>query len=537
MNDFDKMLYEISEEAAEQSPEITQRIQPWRNMFDFLIWGMLIFLFEINIFGGILGFVLSFIRPLIGCILIIKGLAICKSENRYFKRAYMVACGYYIFLSAVEVILAVPIHQKIQDGNLSLLIQPAVIIIIIYNLYRALNLMIEDSDSNEKINQIFWNIIYLILALYLIVFIAYYLQNNNIIVIICFFAAINVYTCITNRFNKLKAFLNECGYDIKVEKKHRRYGTTIFIICDLVIMTVLILYFINYSSSLPVTIHEINVEGEMLNLDMSEAEIDEVREQLVSMGMERYVAEDLLPEDIKKLKDVKRLLKSSIEKDFPYAGARLKITCYLGELCYNEYKVEDSDYSEGYYIDGIYVDALVYYFEWMDKPNRPYSEVLIEENMQDYNFYVDCNFDLSRWIHIADLGDEKKYYASNEKSFVQNTNVFGMQNWIIKSGTNIVKKASNYRSYIVRKYYNTGSYSNLDVVFQYVKEQKTYPYSSIYDVAMFGSLPTLEEMILSPQYDYSSSLLGVLDYSMNNMRISFVINRNEDGHSISGIEQ
>lgn len=541
MNEFDKMLYEISEEAAEQSSEITQRIQPWRKMFNLLIWGMMVLLFEINIFGGIFNYLLSYARPLIGCILIIKGLAICKSENRYFKRAYISGCGYYIYVSVSTVILALPIHQRIPEGiSVFTLIAPLISIIIMYNLFRALKQVIDDdSDSNKKINQIFWDIICLILSLYLICFIGYYLQKSNVVVYISFLIVLILYIYIIKKISRLKNILDERGYAIQVTKKSRRYGTNIFILCDLVITIVLILYFVNYCSSLPVTIHEIDVETEMLATDMSEVEIDEVKERLISMGMERYIAEDLLPEDIKKLKNVKQLLISSTEQDFPYAGARLKVTCYLGELRFSEQKMEDSNY-----IDGIYVDALVLYFEWMDEPDQPYAEVLIEDYMQRSSWYVDCSADLSRWIHIANVGEEKIYYGSNEKSYIQTTNIFGHEDTSIRSGTNIIKNASKYRSYIVRRCYSTYYYERvgdrdwftLSLSFQYAKEQKTYPYCSIYDVVMFGTLPTLEEMIIGPQYGYSNSLSGVLDYSVNNVQINFTIDRYENDHSLSALE-
>ncbi len=522
MESFEKMLYEISEESAHQSPDIINRIKPWRKMFNYLIWGMFVLLFVIR-FGGIVGYILSYFNPLLGSILLMKGFAIAKSQNKYFKRAYFICCGYYIYRSVMMILQAFPVYQRLSYRILIVtLVEPVFLIVIMYHLKLALEKVTDSAEITTQIRTLFLKIIWLIAELYLVLIIRYYLQSYVIVLYMGTILIVVLYISLVKKLAKIRNILNEQEYSIRFPDKKRHYLNQIFIILDLVITIILTVWLVQYYSQISGTINIIDTAGETAEGNYSREEVSKVREQLISMGMKPSIAEDLLPVDIMKFKDVKRLLKSTREKDFEYAGVKLRVTCYLGELYYNETTNEDSGS-----VDGIYVDELLYYFEWVDNPDRPNAE-LLKEILDEETYYIDCSTEASRWIHIADVNNQKIYYDSNKKIYTAGTGLFYSQNMIIHSGTNLVKNADNYRSYSVHRLYSIGEFNTLEINFEYLKEQRIYPYKSLLDATMQNTCPELlwSQIYTSSDFSLEQYLSGEINYLVNNEMFIFTINRN-----------
>lgn len=523
MDQFDYLLFELSEQSAVKAPKVVNKIRPWKKMFDLIKWALWMQLFQFwGLFGETIGWFGMYIQPILVCVLFIKAFFIGYSENRYFKIAYWISWGYLLHHSICTIGAALPVWNTLPDyvSGLQRCVTPVVNWLLLYNLSKALERVIQEKESVVEIRNVLKELRFLVIVVALLLGIGIHSPYNQTLVNTLFIILGIIYIIEVKYISRLCKTMEEHSYSIRVNRKRRTLLNHVAIILELSATLILTLWCVEHSYHIQEPVTVLDMEQEQQNYDLKK--LAQIKEKLIAFGMKPYIANDLLPEDLIRFENVKGLLKSERVYDFSYAGAKFKLTVYAGEVFY--YYEEDRN------INGdIFVDEVLYYFEWLEEPKEYYGEVLTLP--QDKVSSVGRN----QWIHIAELENQTVYYDSNITELQTIQIMFGHSKQQYQFFSTSLPNAKNYRSYIVRQMCDEYYPSGHEIELSFIKKQKVYPFISLLEFNhkypyywKYLNIEPMYEAALDAPDEFVHQMYGLPNYMENRLRLRFKIERNAE---------
>ena len=171
MDQFDYLLFELSEQSAIKASKVVNKIRPWKKMLDLINVGLWLQLFHVfGLFGETIGWFGEYIQPFLACVLLLIAFFIGYSENKYFKVAYWIAWGYLIYISFCTVRIALPFWKSLPvfESIFQITINTTVNWLLIYNLSKALERVVQEEGSALQIRNLLKELRFLILSIGLI---------------------------------------------------------------------------------------------------------------------------------------------------------------------------------------------------------------------------------------------------------------------------------------------------------------------------------------------------------------------------------
>lgn len=484
MDQFDGLLFSVSEDVVKELPKIEKRIFPLKTMFSTIIWALFFQMtahYEVFTFFGILEGFMLFIQPVIASVLLQEAFYVGYSENKYFKRAYWFQWINTIFCLGILVIYATPFWEIYftQLEGIKMIMPVVVNYLTIYNLAKAFVVLVPQAEQNTVVCERLQTVRVLII----LEFIARYTYQNlseysyltlgmNVILICIYIKAFK-------ELQAVKNLIEYYAYSIMpvVKKKQRRHDWLLRL--ELIVTAIVVIWMVKTSDEVREPVNLIALEEETAGFDMEE--VEEVREHLISLGMEAYIVNDLLPQDVMRFKKVKGILKSSRTEYLEHAGTNVKVTMYVGELLSQEKEVRSGDSLR---VEGYYFDETLVYVEWPEDPKQAYGmqlEIGVDE-LDHENYYYELPKD-RRFVQIAQKDGIKQYYEFNHRDGDQEqAKRYGS---VLSSADGIfLKDATKYRCYSVQKIFvdeiSTNNIFGLDIRVRFIKEQETYPFYSLF---------------------------------------------------------
>lgn len=456
MDKLDELLYEVSEDAVKKLPNVEKRIYPWESMFSMIIWG---FVFQL------------FVHPMLASILLLQAFFIGYSENKYFKRAYWLQWASLIANSLLLAFHAIPFWETYiaEPETIGTIMMTVVNCLILYNLAKALLQLVSESERKTVIWEKLKNARLLII---IDLIIRYVLQDTSekkyIVLVLIIFACI--YIKVIRDLIAVRDLMIYHRYSIMPVNKKKQRINTMCIWLELLITVIAVVGLVKFSTVNGEQVQLIALEEECKGYD--DAEVENVREHMIALGMEPYIVNDLLPQDVMRFEKVKSILKSSQTQYVELADANVKVTLYVGELLYREDRREDKG---NWYDNGQYLDETLIYVEWLEEPKQAYGTRL-EVDISDA-VYLELLED-RRFVQIAQKNGTKQYYEFNYKdSDPKNDSKFES----VVSGK-LLDGATQYRSYGVQKIFTRNLMDVQPLIYlQIIKEKATYPFYSLLD--------------------------------------------------------
>lgn len=518
MDQFDYLLFELSEQSAVKAPKVVNKIRPWKKMLDLINVGLWLQLFHVfGLFGETIGWFGEYIQPFLACVLLLIAFFIGYSENKYFKVAYWIAWGYLICISFCTVRIALPFWKSLLvfESIFQITINTTVNWLLIYNLSKALERVVQEEGSALQIRNLLKELRFLILSIGLINYIIIHFPTYQQFINISAFVVIMIYIREMRCIMKTSKIMEEQSYSIRVNRTKRKVVNYVAIVIELMITIFLTVWSVQNSFHIQEPVKKLDLVLEQEGYDLKE--VGEVRERLISLGMKPNIANDLLPEDVMRFKNIKGLLKSEYVQKFSYAGASFRLTVYMGELFYRQ--EEDNQ---------VYFDEVLYYLEWLDEPKDYYGEglTLLQENV--------IATERNQWIHIAELDNQTVYYDSNIRELQNVESIFTHevieQQYLFLSTS--LPNATNYRSYIVRRVYEDFEHTNLEIRVSFIKKQKVYPFVSLLEFNHqfpnywnYLNIEPIYTLALDTSNSFVNQISGLPNYMMNQKRLRIGVDR------------
>lgn len=457
MGQFDDLLYEVSEDVVKELPNIEKRIFPWATMFAMIIWG---FVFQL------------FLDPMLASVLLLQAFFIGYSENKYFKRAYWIQWVNLIANSLIHVFCALPFWEAYmaQPDKIKLIMMAMLNYLTLYNLAKALMLL----NSQSEYKSVIWEklkTVRLLIIIDLIIRCAFQVISVPKYITLFWIVFICIYIKVIRNLIAVRDLMIYQRYSIMPVIKKKQRLNKLFIGLELLITLIAIVGLVKFSTVNSEQVQLISLEEECKGYD--DAEVENVREHMIALGMEEYIVNDLLPQDVMRFKNVKNILKTSQTQYVELADADVKVTLYVGELLYRENEVED--YRGNVWNGGTYLDETLIYVEWLQEPKQAYgirldfdfSDAVYQELLED-----------RRFIQIAQKNGTKQYYEFNYKD---GDPKYGSSSDSVVSGK-LLDGATQYRSYGVQRTF-ASNFADFDpwILIQVIKEKATYPFYSLLD--------------------------------------------------------
>lgn len=457
MGQFDDLLYEVSEDVVKELPNIEKRIFPWATMFAMIIWG---FVFQL------------FLDPMLASVLLVQAFFIGYSENKYFKRAFWIQWVNLIANSLIHVFCALPFWEAYmaQPDKIRLIMMAMLNYLTLYNLAKALMLL----NSQSEYKSVIWEklkTVRLLIIIDLIIRCAFQVISVPKYITLFWIVFICIYIKVIRNLIAVGDLMIYQRYSIMPVIKKKQRLNKLFIGLELLITLIAIVGLVKFSTVNSEQVQLISLEEECKGYD--DAEVENVREHMIALGMEEYIVNDLLPQDVMRFENVKNILKTSHTKYVELADANVKVTFYVGELLYRENEVGGND--GVFWNRGMYLDETLIYVEWLQEPKQAYgirldldfSDAVYQELLED-----------RRFIQIAQKNGTKQYYAFNYKD---GDPKYGSSSDSIVSGK-LLEDATQYRSYGVQRIF-TSAWMDAEpwLNVQVIKKKATYPFYSMLD--------------------------------------------------------
>lgn len=407
MDRFDEQLSDVTTSLIEDSPKSFCPVFPWEKAIKLIIWGLSLETFGINFFG----FDTKMITAPIGALMFFYGSWLISETNHYFKKLYNTSILFFILSCFNIFALATPLNTITWLNIVLYFIFLPFNIYLYHSLFKGVEAVCENEDTKAvvRFNSSRGILNYCIM---------------NIIAIISLFLPLNilaiaftiVFIIFVRKLLFLNSILSDNGYTIKLKEAKKIKHLKLSLISVLLIIA-LLLPIVSYFSNISY-IKPLSETGKMTD------EILEIKNNLVSLGMEETIANDLLPEELALYKGATSVAMYSYDRTFKSDKSNLKITTCAVKLTENRSRI-------------------LHFMEWLTPPMFRGADALSFDFNKDIVFCTDNNISVTS---ISETSGKKVYFKSDERA------QFQIDNFFTVSEVNLFEvplgKGSNLRMYI-----------------------------------------------------------------------------------------
>ena len=302
---FDEKNFEdffLSSVSAEAPSDIVNSVTPWKKAMKRVLIGLALNALIFNIFY------LNYILPVIGTILSVLGLRVLRSENKWFKRTYVIVIIHAIYKFFILVINTAPdLRASIPDAVYWFFTVSLTLSYLLCLCKALYDVQVKSGIEPRKaplISLILWYTVLCTLAVI------------NFTGSILPYVMIIGFIVIMINLGKISEAMENAGYSIRTET---------VIVSDRVITAVML-------STLALALVCGCLSGSRHKMqwqpieETKSSQVQNVKEHLIELGMPEIIADDMSDEDILACKDAKFIYG---ETDiYPFNNGREKITVY-----------------------------------------------------------------------------------------------------------------------------------------------------------------------------------------------------------------
>lgn len=438
MDRFDKLLIVASGELTDYkiAEKCIQKVTPWKKIFLYIVIFLLLDSIPLDFINGNIFEVLNLVRNLFAVYFMVKATSICKSENNYFKYAFLASVICFEILAVLNIVNIL----KPKILLVTLLIEGVNIIYITFvmlALLNGFNCLVEQSDIPVRIKEQFQMIVFMeMLFVQVLIGIKITIDGRinwkTYICIVFFISAIKAITQILY-INEVRNNMVYFGYNITISPLNSR--NLLYTIIILQIMLVGLCASINRGNVNKKTVLQQNKKY-VIDEVLDKKEENSIRQKLVELGMEENIAADLLEDELINYIDVKKLSHTSSNKYMETAGAEVELHCYIAEIS----------------CDKTFTKArILYYVKWNGEIQKDSKESYIFSKVQKESYYFE-EINSKNFVGISNDGNTKDYVQGdiiNESGMTS----FGQYKYAYKINRYFEKTENDYRSYLGQDYY------------------------------------------------------------------------------------
>lgn len=350
--DFDNILQNSLPDTPPD--DVVHSVTPWKKATNRIVAGIALTTITINALN------LNYLLPFIGVLLMMLGFRALRKENRYFYYGWIV-CIFSMFISLFNIWINTTVFQNEFNGHIISKIVIAISTIVPLIRFILLGYGVSEvfkaaGIDNGEIIKAFAVLILWYMVLVLLAVISY----NGIILIILMLTA---YVFILRALYKLTKTIDKAGYTIRVSSSFMSDKMLIFTVC-LISVACIICGYVFFSR------HPMDWQ----KVDTTEQEsVQDIKDNLISLGFPKDIANDLDPNDIEGLENATAVLVKS--ENHPANDGRTVATRSEGnathysrvydkkELCITSIAVR---YMKD---DNHEVTRIFHHFLWTEDPN------------------------------------------------------------------------------------------------------------------------------------------------------------------------
>lgn len=474
--DFERMLYDISEQAADQSEDITNRLNPIDRIYSYIMWGIILMFAELLL---LINGTTSHLLIIVGAICIINGCNIGKWSSKKLFLAHvlwivLLVClcvydvGYFMYTNwQLDIIWEYFPGITEEFRRMEMLVLQVLINYTLISLIMLMHKMVASEASRaERIKNLLAKGLCSYIQASLVIAIVFMINMQGKILV----TILLLYLLIIGKKN-----LNEARNNIMFSgfrsinwEAHLRKNRILFQADTIIVtgMTMLLLgiWYAPYITDKPE--HHINyidnedrwvvynqekgitkagsieiAEEKPQDIDV-DTEVEKIKKNLISLGVREDVLDSMLQADILRLGDTKRVLQSVhegemeddvtrwLKEDNPdddtieIDSIKYRATIYACEI-FNGYefdeknsKEKDSDLNKGSYIYEVLI-----YVELLEDGREIYkNKALMIQSRLGNQGSVDSDIMLKHgneninWVYLTETDGETRYYTGIEPS-------------------------------------------------------------------------------------------------------------------------
>jgi hypothetical protein len=494
-----------------------------------IIWGLLFQLVAFFVIFAKLGFetlawFMLFLQPILASVLLIRAFFIGYAENKYFKIVYWIHWGNLLYNSVQLILCGTTFWESIGFvfGTTRNILLCIINYLTIYYLSKALELLVPQKERKSLIHEKLKTVRFLIVVELIFQYIYENLPAVSSVVLLALGILIGIYVKEIMNIRAVRKLLDDYCYSIVITPKRTQRISNVLLIVEVMLTIFMTVWLVKISDEVREPVQMIDLEQEQADYDMEE--VQKVREKLIALGMEAYIANDLLPQDVMRFANVKNLMKTSQVQYFPYAKAHVKATIYMGELLYQEEEISAGKSLEN---SGNYFDEMLFYIEWLEEPAKAYG-VRIALSFGSYMTIPELAGE-NRFVQITEKDGKTVYYDFNIKNSKKNG-----ENDIVtnqKNATGVfLESATEYRSYSVQRTFSTIIPSTLSINIIFIKEQEIFPFQSLLEInnqyQSYSQVLNVESVLAIPYENrWIDGMFGLPDYDNNDIRFLAFVRR------------
>lgn len=303
MREEDKLDCLLAQEAGElpPPPEVEREITPWRRAMHRIVWGIGLTTCTLNVWN------LDTAMLMVGTVMLWLGFRTLRRENRWFTACWGISLIEVVFRLAVFILNATTTWgAEYSHGWLTyfVLLLPLVQYICLWQAIKEVRRRAGQPVEARAAGALIW--FYLVLTA---------LALLNVQGLIFVVAILVIYILILRSLNKFSNLLDEAGYQVQpaLVRISDRSIWILWCVALLVCITTAPILFGRYPME-----WSPRPEGE-------QAGLEEVRANLVELGMPEQVADDLSPEDLSAMEGAIQVEVFQDEMSFPLEN--------WGEIC------------------------------------------------------------------------------------------------------------------------------------------------------------------------------------------------------------
>ena len=319
-NNFDEMLQNALPELP--PADVVHEVTPWRKAMNRILTGMALCTITLNFLE------LDYLLPTIGMFLLLLGFRTLRSENGWFKGCWVLTllrtvCHFSVIILNATIYKSA-VYNSAIGGALNI-VSPALQFLLIFCLWRAIVAMQKKAGTpvqgGSAAALLAWYAVAILLAL---------VQYKGLIL---FLMMIVCYILILRSLSRLSAEMAESGYAVKASSVQLSDRNLVRVLASVLVAGIVCGYLIFGSYNM-----DWRVEDTTQN-----AEITEVKGELLTLGYPKAALNDLSGEDILACKGAVRIVAQEHDKpvrEFDGNTTKIKPVNDVKELHFTDVAVE-----------------------------------------------------------------------------------------------------------------------------------------------------------------------------------------------------